>query len=379
MKPRLLFFLMLTLILPPLILSAQESTPEATSQPDTEGWPIVQRCVGEPTTPPDEWTYDGTIFTYTQDQGVRALRADQPTTYFIAFNGENFNEAGAFSPDGRWYAVPAGIRRSIEESFGDYYWEVNKIRVFSTSPSNELMVQISWSAVFRGSRQTAVQRIMWINNEQFIYSDFDIYGRNATHLYNINPFSGEIQRLEGEVSIAYFDGLSPDGTRTFIRFHSFRERRIELLNIADETSVLDLSSQDLWFLGWLPDSSGLLLSTYQEDYNSIIYMDNNGRNTETIFAASFSRENISDFRWSSDSRKFVGRIEQNGEYSLFIGDTVERVIIDLCITARWPQWSPDSTHLVFVSEGIQILDLDNYDRYAVASDIGIPIAWRAGE
>src|SRR5690606_35951618 len=70
----LLTFLMLLLI--SAIAAAQEATPE--------GWEVVQRCVGEPTTPPEGWNYEGTILLW-GNYGIHAIQVDWDVPRVVAF------------------------------------------------------------------------------------------------------------------------------------------------------------------------------------------------------------------------------------------------------------------------------------------------------
>lgn len=84
-------------------LAAQDATPDT-------GWPIEQRCVGDPTPPPADWSYDGTIL-YQGKYGIHGLRSDWPTSRVLAFtnitDSDQFLYGGALSPDFYWYAAAA--------------------------------------------------------------------------------------------------------------------------------------------------------------------------------------------------------------------------------------------------------------------------------
>ena len=81
-------------------LAAQDATPQP-------GWLVEQHCIGDPTPPPDGWTYDGTIFV-NDDVGIHALNPKIKTPHIVLFRQE-FTNGAALSPDGKWYA----FRRDI--------------------------------------------------------------------------------------------------------------------------------------------------------------------------------------------------------------------------------------------------------------------------
>src|SRR5689334_6655260 len=97
-------------------------SPSAAQDTGATGWPVEKRCVSEPTTSPADWSFQGTIFTmdnviYREDiGGVHAIRADVDTPYYVAANGKDFVDAGALSPDGKWFAVPYGDNKSANIS-----------------------------------------------------------------------------------------------------------------------------------------------------------------------------------------------------------------------------------------------------------------------
>src|SRR6266545_3823249 len=76
------------------------------AQASGEGWPIVERCVPEPTSPPADWTYPGVILA-TGWAGLHGIRADLDTPYILVFSKFFRGSAwrtfdNSLSPDGRW-------------------------------------------------------------------------------------------------------------------------------------------------------------------------------------------------------------------------------------------------------------------------------------
>ncbi|MEO8609344.1 MAG: hypothetical protein ABI690_15740 [Chloroflexota bacterium] len=84
-------------------------SPAVAQDNKNSGWPVEERCVGEPTKPPAGWTFPGAIL-MTGHYGIHAVSADVPTPYVVAFiptvpryGAERINSV--LSPDQRWLAT----------------------------------------------------------------------------------------------------------------------------------------------------------------------------------------------------------------------------------------------------------------------------------
>ncbi len=192
---------------------------------DAEGWPIVQRCIERATEPPDDWTFAGTIFTFKRGDGLHAYRADVPSRYYIAFDSDSeLAIVGAFSPDGRWFAVPAG--RSEYATMLDTFFHVEQIRVYSTVPSHEEFA-IEWSYLGRmsTSARLGVPMPNWIDNHQFVYPT------QRDGLAVIDPFQNTVAGWAGdqsEPSIKYLWDVTPSEVEE-ITFQSDGEDTAEVI------------------------------------------------------------------------------------------------------------------------------------------------------
>lgn len=259
MKTRLLFILMLTLILPPLILSAQESTPEATSSPDTEGWPIVQRCVGEPITPPDNWTYDGTIL-MTGWAGLHAMNSNREVPYIVA---PHSIPGGALSPDGAWYALPRGSI-SQNDNLVDWAYIVGDLTLYSTDlPIQER--RINWDVLFYGGSEfTAVNPIVWLDNERFVYYTGSKW--RELNPVTVNLFTEEVTAQEIDISPSYAFFPSNDGMRFVQHMSLYDLPSGQLIRQSILGNLVDWSQNSHYFVSagsglWLYDREGNLLDT----------------------------------------------------------------------------------------------------------------------
>jgi hypothetical protein len=185
------YFLILLLLLLSLTIHAQDGA-----------WPVVENCLGElpyPTIPHANWDFEGVIFSHNQ-QGVRAIRTDVETSYFIAFeDGENFPAVGGFSPDGRWFAYPSGERwDGIRMDGGGSSWLINGFSLVSTDPRN-LRTEIAFpedvegtfvsGELYDGGITNVLYQIIWLSNEEFVYfgaSRMPIHEIDAPLVFNIN-------------------------------------------------------------------------------------------------------------------------------------------------------------------------------------------------
>jgi hypothetical protein len=170
---------------------------------EDEGWPITENCLGElpyPTIPQEDWDFEGVIFSY-NGEGVRAIRIDVATSYYIAFaNDENFPELGGFSPDGYWFAYPTGATTRFTSSLGDTQYSFTGLKLVSTEPSNlqtayELPEDYQTFVPTR-RRPNGGTSIIWLSNEQFAYwGDGQIVLNISTEEFSTDlPLSQALER-----------------------------------------------------------------------------------------------------------------------------------------------------------------------------------------
>ena len=171
-------FLLLILLLSTSLANAQ-ATPEATD------WKTEQRCITAPSQPPQGWTYDGVIFTFS-GAGVHARRADVATPYYVAFDSDSeFASLGRLSPDGKWFAVPAGRISHTDTTFeriliGDEY------RIYSTAPTHTM---------YRVSLKASIYRVSsprWIDSNRVILDGYFGANKEQQAIFNVSDHSLEI-------------------------------------------------------------------------------------------------------------------------------------------------------------------------------------------
>lgn len=126
--------LFLALFLLPLGVAAQE-----------EDWPVIERCIGEfnyPSVPPSRWDFKGTIVSLSS-HGIHAIKTSEPQKYFIALASDNsYPSAGSFSPDGKWYAYPAGHTYKTSMTWSVYH-VLEEIVIVSTDGTGNA-IRVPW-------------------------------------------------------------------------------------------------------------------------------------------------------------------------------------------------------------------------------------------
>lgn len=341
----------------------------AQSQESDEGWTIIQNCAtsGDPIT-----DYGGTIFTYEPEVGIRGLRADMPSSYFVAFDGTNFTGAAAVSPDGELIAIPSGLISF--STLVDETYQVNEIRVQSTDPATTSITnRIGWQANYRGTQPDLVMRdIRWLDENTLLYAQ-DTWqneiGQNA--IFFVNAATDETTEWENSVVREVLNGLSPDRSRAF----GLYQFGISLIDVESGEMLLDATQPRSHLLGWSPDSSQFALQSSQRVDNEIIPMlslvNRDGENATLI-----STLDAAQLRWSPDGTQFAFSAynEDTRNHRLLIGDVNAQIITDHCMDVRYGnettgyglQWSPDGTQLAILSDEttlpLHILDLNSNQR-----------------
>lgn len=389
---RHLFVLFATLLLLSIsIVHAQE----ATATPDTL-WPVVEQCMGAPTKPPQDWSYDGTIL-MTGYAGIHGVNTKWDTPRVLVFLGEKDIFGGALSPDGKWYASPIGWTEYTDGN--NTVTTTDKMGIYSTLDS-KLSHRIPWISptVYNGS----FGQVYWRDNDHFIYPAFsgwqlvDISTDNVTawnksdKIYDAyDPF---MPRFAPDWSkIIYYNHDSGNGTATFT-----------LRDIASTTDIatLDIKRPILW----KPDSTGFVANISANKTNedsipneNLALFNNQGALEETIFTPPAGQQIGSlNKAWSSDSRYFAfitfaytifqGKFylkDFDAENTLYILDTKQQRVINTCLQVDTSfTWSLEGHKLAFVQpkvrqQSVQIYDLEIEKVYSVAYHSGSVIGWRA--
>lgn len=354
---------------------------------DSIGWPVVERCIGAPTIPPEDWAFEGTLL-MTSNLGIHAYRPEWDTPRVVGFFNQNSAGdipivGGQLSPDGKWYVAPMG-EHFVEISFNNY-WFVNGLRIYDTSGENHIL-EFSLSDyrdvyVYFATAWSYLP-VEWRDNKAFVIGELLLY-----------PFDNKVEHAGFELRSLPYGQLfvSPDVTRVYGRIwfdENYLDGLIDLVN-AQELQV-DLGNIE--GILWRRDSSGFIAFENGEGWNGLSYYDRNGNLVDYIFERSegmvdWRRDasGRSDLQWSLDGRYFAFIWQGYGQPNrLYIVDIEQELVIDTCLNPRFqsvwlrPVWALDGTYLAYLDNGrVIVLDWQTQEAYVVAYHRGEIIGWRA--
>lgn len=350
---------------------AQETTEEA-----PQGWPIVERCIGEPTNPPADWSFEGTILA-TGWAGIHGINAEWDTPHILIFQDDWYLWGAGLSPDREWYAV---IQYDLIDGFPRDYVRTYGIKVYSTGDR-----ELSYFYPIEASEDGYV---FWLDNEHLIYRVYD----NA---YRINAFTGDTIDYEGMVNERML--ISDDAQ--FAVFSSYN---------TIEWYFVDLSNNEIVFVEWngyptriLPDSEFIIVHRRQEiegdsysETGSVVLLNQDGKLVNTIYVGDtpaiglYASLLYLTHGLSNDGRYYAFvPIEETGARTgiLHLADLQEQIVIRTCLltTNVGLAWSPTENKLIVGSseygqQAFQILDLDLWQAYYTDQyHDGSIIGWRA--
>ncbi len=373
-----------------LITAQQEPIPDI-----QEGWDFKQICISEPTTPPEEWTFDGTILingTY----GVHGYRSEWDTTQVLAFtkNGYFSQLPYALSANGYWYVEAVGNQREECIMGCSLQFEVNTIEIHPL----DLMEPrdsygIPWSYTYSYSINAAnPKNFTWINDMSVA---FYFYGDGDDLIQVIDVNTGQRSGWKNDIDIVNSPDLSPDLTRRIIWTSEGERRYAEILDLEINT---ELDSAQLYSdTGnhvWSPDSQYVISYEYTPDENvgnfsyEIRILNRNGEFvalpliSQIYNFGSSSPGYVNDIKWTRDSSKFLLFLDERdidiSRPSNYIVDLENTTVIDTCLTSRYVYWSPDGTQLVTIYKGqLTIYNPQKEQWYAVTPINGYLLGWRS--
>jgi hypothetical protein len=260
------------------------------------GWPIEERCLGEPTPPPDDWTFPGAILIKGY-AGIHAVQAEWETPRVVA---NEYLQGGALSPDAHWYASPYG-EVYITESYNTIT-TVNEIRVSSTAEDiQEYQIDIPGSAVFYGG---TIGQIHWQQNTNLLFEARPNIPRQEMYLFN--PFTDEIDDwdtpdnlLDKELDLSLM-AFSPDGTQVAFSLPyqpTPDERDWRLYNLNERLTLATFFLPGFPSLFWKPDSSHFVAvvgdQSHSEFSPGVLSLFDDGESSDVVFNPN------EDFQFSS--------------------------------------------------------------------------------
>jgi hypothetical protein len=340
------------------------------------GWPVVERCVGAPTTPPADWMFEGTIL-MTGDYGLHAINDALDTPYVIAFNSGWLETA--LSPDGHWFAALEGTSQVLDGGGAmRALVNVDKLMVYSTVDVVESF-ELEWDYSFGYMR--ADRQIVWEDNTNIILE------RGELRFVSVNPVTQEVNDWRTEIlPLGFNTSFSPDLTRVVTGISSFTETGVYDPSTGD-INLLDANVLYWYRAVWMPDSSRFVVVFAQNENSEQVGLFNRDGTLENIiFNAPAPRTlDIPPRAWSSNGKQFAFSAY---DVPLHIVDVEQQQIINTCqsVLTEGIAWSPDNRFLAFRpsnisrdrQQPIRILDLENNSQYTVAyHGQGSIIGWRA--
>lgn len=390
---RLMIAIMVLLVIGSFsLLRAQEATPEQT------GWPIEQQCVGEPTKPPEGWTFDGTIL-MTGYAGIHGVNADWETPRVVAagdpwiFRAANGDGSAGLSPDKRWYATFDS--ETIPSETYNHLDVIHAIAVYSTVNRGEVY-RIPWDNSWL--YMWGPRGMFWSDNSHLIYETGDLPAGKPVQLFVINPFDGTALPWEGKIPLTDFhlgwpsfsyeiqtseEYPAPDFSRTV------QLRPPGIYDIMSGEKLADVSSVGDGFTLWTADSARFVTEVENAQYPASVDLaifDRDGALVSIIFTADPQQLNGRNAGWSPDGRYLAFLLGAWDHLHLYIADSQQQKIWDTCLdTGHGVAWSPDSKQLAFFMAGeeqerVVVMDVETQAVYTVAHHIATQqdyvIGWR---
>jgi hypothetical protein len=389
-------------------------SPAAARDAEDTGWPVEERCVGEPTKPPEGWTFPGAIL-MTGHYGIHAISADFQKPYVVAFiypptlygiKSESPYKS-AFPPDKQWIVRLEGnyVDTTPEYShYGTGIYYITGVRVYSTGlPRMSYFIPWYSESAYRGGlHPTPLPEPMWIDSETIAFEGKRVY-----------PFTGEVSEGDYFEQVYYTnvqgideaDYPSPDWTRLIyvVSLYNFEgvvygwiESRGDAAQVIQSPLELSLGA----VVEWTPDSaffSTTIAASGQDSADDfpperLALFDRNGNQRDIIFDAQTDRSaepRLSALkRWSTDGRylafSILNRKDTIFKRHLYIADRKLRRIIDTCLLVDENlAWSPDGTKLAMMDfydykrqRPVMVLDMERWELYTVTYHDGDVIGWR---
>ncbi|MEO1291114.1 MAG: hypothetical protein AAFV93_25550, partial [Chloroflexota bacterium] len=202
------FILMMILLSLPVVISQSQETSDT-------GWEIIERCVHDPITPPDDWTFDGTILA-TGWAGIHGINANWDTPRILVFRSDDWLDIlTSFSPDYQWFAVGRGNIdfESCPDCFRHQY-QLDSISVYSTvSPGEQYDFQLNTNFEY-SPNPIYNPRIIWYDANHIALADqYPFWVDGETFLWN--PSLDSISELQTNISpLTSFDIYFPSNDKS---------------------------------------------------------------------------------------------------------------------------------------------------------------------
>jgi hypothetical protein len=371
------------------------------AQEDT--WTIEERCLPEVTTPPENWSYDGTILVRSPI-GIHGINQDWETRRILAYS-PNDTRLGYVSPDGKYWITFQGDSicwGSCSTTNLIMSW-MTIHNLTSITPESQ---QIQW--IFRSEYDYrepeggwGLPSLRWLSPNRFVHikvlSDNTYDTEETPVIYDLT--SGEIEVYETPSYPENWHNISPDGTLVIDTVHNTTDfgSHTYLSNPENLNPIVEIPAEfdafNYYTLSvWSPDSEFFLASRLEGQeadgsYTVSLWLMN--RNAEMLYSIvdslTLALRLYLDILWSPDGRYLLILGNQN-QISWLI-DLENRHSYNLCFDkAMSAAWSPDSQQLALQAfdwdtesfTSLTIFEPASWQLYEIVDNPDAsPIGWQA--
>lgn len=309
---------------------------------------MAQACI--PPSVGDPGAFSGVILSIAPSDGVRALRPELQTTYYVAFDGANFTAGGAASPDGRYYAVPNGSIQT--NSTADVRYVVQEIRVITTEIVPRILARIPWQASFpvgtRFATTQGVPVIQWLDAQTLAFPSGSMNGAQTWQRIDFSASPADIQPFEA----AGFAPLSPD-MRRGLKPDALGWAIYDIETTSQLEHLPRLSAAQ--FMAWSPDSSRLATLINSADGTALTLFWRGGAQALAVVSVE-AGQTIWNVHWSPNAAQLAYALydPEINRSRLYLYDVQADLSADTCLDLLpQPQavaWSPDGAKLAVLTE-----------------------------
>ena len=186
---------------------------------------------------------------------------------------------------------------------------------------------------------------------QIVYS-------NENDIYVMDLADSSVKRLTNDPEWDFDAAWSPDGAQIVFRSHRDGNEEIYVMD-ADGSNQRNLSRNPGgdWSPVWSPDGTRIAFFSEREGKSGIWVMDTNGENLIPVGTP----PGVNDYpTWSPDSKRIawnctMGKMLSNGrgDFEICVANADGSDLTQLTDTEgdnKYPAWSPDGSHILFVSD-----------------------------